>query len=402
MGLFAGRNTTAEVKRLINQLDHNDQTTRMRAAGELVRLGPEGVLPLLEALARGGIKDTKLAGQVLVRIGGEAVPELQKLFSIPKTTQARILAADLLGRIEHPSALDALETAIQDADFQVRCHAARALAFQKSPRSVALLQRASKDPDPDVRVAAAAPLAHLAGQQSIPWLGDLLEDPELVVRQEAVVCLGKLGEAALPYLVDELKDSFWWYERREAAEVLLDSIRQNGQAAAPLLLDLLAFPEPLVRRFAIRILAEVKDPRALEPLEMALYDPHFDVCADAALALLQYEADGVKILLEALNSQEAIIRQQALAGLGQSKLRSVVPQVIAMLEDPEPSVIEQAILSLQNLGDPRAIPPLQEIANNRTNMTLRRLAREALDTFAPTIKSVDNKDPLRDFLKGEQ
>jgi HEAT repeat protein len=384
---------------LINQLDHNDQPTRMRAAGELVRLGPEGVLPLLEALARDEIKDAKLAGQVLIRIGGEAVPAIQKLFSTPKTTQARILAADLLGRIEHSSALDVLETALHDADFQVRCHAARALAFQKSPRSVALLQQALKDPDADVRVAAVAPLAHLAGQKSIPWLGDLLEDPELVVRQEAAVYLGKLGEAALPYLVDELKDSFWWYERRESAQVLLDGIRQNGQAAVPLLLDLLAFPEPLVRRFAIKILAEVKDPRALEPLEMALYDPHFDVCTDASLALVQYEAEGVKILLEALNSQEAIIRQQALVGLGQSRLRSVVPQVIAMLEDEDAGVIEQAILALQNLGDPRAIPPLQELANNRTNMTLRRAAREALDTFAPTIKSEDNKDPLRDFLK---
>ncbi len=401
MGLFAGRNSTAEIKRLISQLDHNDQTTRMRAAGELVRIGPGGVLPLLETLTRDGIKDAKLAAQVLIRIGSEAVPELQKLFSTPKTTQARILAADLLGRIEHASALDVLETALQDSDFQVRSHAARALAFQNSPRSVAMLQRTLKDPDPDVRVAAVAPLAHLAGQKSIPWLGDLLEDPELNVRREAVIYLGRLGEAALPYLVDELKDSFWWYERREAANVLLDSIRMNGQAAAPLLLDLLAFPEPLVRRFAIRILSELKDPRALEPLEMALYDPHFDVCADASQALVQYEAEGVKILLAALNSQEAIIRQQALAGLGQSKLRSVVPQVIAMLEDEDPSVIEQAILALQNLGDPRAIPPLQELANNRTNMTLRRLAREALDTFAPTIKSEDNKDPLRDFLKGD-
>jgi len=85
MGLFAGRNTTAEVKRLISQLDHNDQTARMRAAGELVRLGAEGVLPLLEALARGGVKDAKLAGQVLIRIGSEAVPEIQKLFSRSRT-----------------------------------------------------------------------------------------------------------------------------------------------------------------------------------------------------------------------------------------------------------------------------------------------------------------------------
>ena len=51
MGLFAGRSSSANVKRLIHQLNHNDQTTRIKAAGDLVKLGPDGVLPLLEAIA---------------------------------------------------------------------------------------------------------------------------------------------------------------------------------------------------------------------------------------------------------------------------------------------------------------------------------------------------------------
>ena len=53
-----------------------------------------------------------------------------------------------------------------------------------------------------------------------------------------------------------------------------------------------------------------------------------------------------------------------------------------MLNDPEREVKKQAIESLGNLKDPRALPALQELIANRGDRELHALTKQAMENLA--------------------
>ena len=213
----------------------------------------------------------------------------------------------------------------------------------------------------------------------------LLDDPKIEVRQAAAKALGNTAHpAALPYLMDALHDPFWWYEREYAAGELLAAIRTIGSAAVEPLIEALQDKEGTVRKFAAALLGQIRDPRALEPLGMALYDLHHEVGKTSAESLALFGAPALEILVEALSHPEMWIRIHAVQALSKIKDPRVTPVLVQMLDDPEREVKKQVIHCLGEWKDPRASSALQEIMANRADRELHTLAKQALETMART------------------
>ncbi len=369
-----------EAKGLVTQLA--DVTKRDRAAQELIRMDKDAVPALIEALQT---KDTNLLPvyqQVLARIPS-ATPSLIKML----TTAHPILrgrAAEIFAINKDRRAAPALLEALQGEYFTVRSRAALALGKIGEPKAVELLLHALKDKEDEVRIAACLALGLFKDPSTFDDITNvLLDDPKIEVRQAAAKALGNTQlPAALPYLMEALHDSFWWYEREYAATDLLAAIEKMGVAAVNPVIEALGDKEGTVRKFAAILLGKLGDPRAIEPLGMALYDLHHEVGKAAAEALTHFGASAIDVLTEALNHPEMWIRIHAMEALSQIKDERVAPLLLEMLNDPEREVKKQAIRCLGSLKDQRALPALQEIVSNRSDRELHTIAKQALENLS--------------------
>jgi HEAT repeat protein len=364
-------------KKWIAQL--GDPAKRAAAANELLRLGAAAVDGLVETLESRDTGLQMMAAQLLVRIGATGIPRLTQTLSSahPATRQ---LVADILGEIRHPSSAPALTEAARGEFFTVRARAATALAKIGDAKAIPALITLLADSEPTVRIAAALAVGLFRDKSSIIPLSDLLlEDREIEVRQAAAQGLASTRvPEAVPYFIEAMADSFWWYERENAAQPLLNALAEFGTDAVEPLIDALTHYEGTVRRSAAAVLGRIGDRRAIEPLGVALYDMHDEVGRTASESLAGFGAASIGILGEALKHPEAGIRLRALSALSRIRDARVLPLLAGMLNDPDRYVQKRVIQSLGESGDPRALALLTPIADDRGNRELSMLAREAM------------------------
>jgi HEAT repeat protein len=379
MDWFTG-SKQGEAKRMIVQL--GDVSKRERAAQDLIRIGADAVPPLLEALQTRDQNLLALYQQILARIPA-ATPLLRKtLGSAHPVLRGRI--AEIFAINKDRSAVPSLLEAVKGEYFTVRSRAALALGKIGDARAIPLVLQLLKDPEDEVRIAACLSLGFFKDPSTFDDItGVLLDDPKIEVRQAAAKALGNTGHpAALPYLLEALHDSYWWYEREYAASDLLSAIEKMGTAAVDPLIEALQNKEGTVRKFAANLLGRLGDPRAIEPLGMALYDLHHEVGKVSAESLARFGTPVLEVLVEALRHPEMWIRIHAISALARIKDGRVTPILLEMLNDPERDVKKQVIQSLGELKDPRSSNALQGIVSNRADRELHTLAKQALEGFA--------------------
>lgn len=345
-------------------------------------MGADGIPILIESLATRDANLRDLIAHALVQIGPQTVSPLCQALAAAHP-EVRGQAATILGEIGGKQAVPALLEAVQGEFYTVRAKAALALGQIRDAQAIPALTSALQDREPDARAAAARALGQFADPRTFEAIGNvLLDDPQIEVRQAAAESLGNTRRPeAIPYLVDALHDSFWWYEREQAVNDLLDAIVKMGNAVVPELINDLNNSEGTVRRFAALLLARLPDQRAVEALSISLYDTHPDVCKASAEALAAIGAPALSVLMDALRHPEAWIRQQAVIGLAKSRDAQVVPALLDLLRDENRDVCKQAAHSLGQLRDPRALPALQALAASRTDREMAALAKQALQNF---------------------
>jgi HEAT repeat protein len=368
---------TSEAKRLVAQL--SDPTKRDRSAQELIRLGADAVPSLVESLQTQDLNLLLLYQQVLARIPA-ATPTLTKIIATAHPI-IRGRAAEVFSISKDRTAVPALLDALQGEYFTVRSRAALALGKIGDKKALPFLLTALKDPEDEVRIAACLALGLFKDPSTFDEITNvLLDDPKIEVRQAAAKALGNTGHpAALPYLMEALRDSYWWYEREYAAGDLLLAIEKMGNTAVEPLIAALQDKEGTVRKFAAMLLGRIGAARAIEPLGMTLYDLHHDVGKASADSLVKFGAPAVEVLIEALSHPEMWIRIHSIVALSKVNDARVCPVLLEMVNDPEREVRKQVILSLGELKDRRALPALQEIASNRSDRELHTLAKEAIN-----------------------
>jgi HEAT repeat protein len=348
----------------------------------LIHIGADAVPTLLEALQTNDQSLLAYYQYILAQIP-VAIPTLIKTLSTAHPI-LRGRVAEVLGMSRNRNAIPALLEALQGEYFTVRSRSALALGKIGDPKAIQPLIHALKDPEDEVRIAACLALGMFKEPSTFDDITNvLLDDRKIEVRQAAATALGNTGHPeALPYLIEALHDPFWWYEREYAAGELLTAIQIMGTAAVEPLIEALQDKEGTVRKFSAALLGKLRDPRAIEPLGMALYDLHHEVGKVSAESLALFGAPALEILVKALSHPEMWIRMHAIQALSKIKDARVTSILLQVLNDPEREVKKQVIHSLGGLKDPRASTALQKIVSNRADRELHTLAKQALESLA--------------------
>jgi HEAT repeat protein len=369
-----------KARKLIAQLA--DATKRERAAQDLIRMGADAVPSLIEALQTKDENLLPLYQQILARIPSATSALIKILSEAHPILRGRV--AEIFGLSTERTAIPILLDALEGEYYTVRSRAALALGKIGDPKAIRPLLAALKDKEDEVRSAACLALGRFRDPSTFDEITNvLLDDSKIDVRQAAARALGNTQHpAALPYLMEALHDSFWWYEREYAAGDLLSAIEKMGPAAVDPLINALGDKEGTVRKFAAILLGKLGNPRAIEPLGMTLYDLHHEVGNASAESLARFGAAAVDVLIEALSHPEMWIRIHSVLALSKIGDTRVAPLLLQMLNDPEREVKKRVIQSLGELKDPRTFPALQEIASNRSDRELHTLAKEAISKMS--------------------
>lgn len=167
---------------------------------------PEEVARYIEQLKDWNDAAPWAAAEALVSIGAPAVPALCGALK-DKNVNIRQAAAEALGQIKDPRAVESLIGALKDEDWFVRATAAGALGEIKDPSAVPALLAALRDKDGDVGGWAAWALGQIKDPSAVPALCEALRDEKWQVRPMAAGALGKIKDpSAVPPLIETLKD----------------------------------------------------------------------------------------------------------------------------------------------------------------------------------------------------
>jgi HEAT repeat protein len=368
---------TGEAKRLIAQLA--DATKRDVAARDLIGLDADAVTALLEALQTRDLNLLAIYEQILARIPSASPALIQTLTTAHPIMRAR--AADVFAISKDKSAVPALMDALHGEYFTVRARASLALGRIGESKAIQPILKLLKDPEDEVRIAACLTLGLFKDPSTFDEITNvLLDDTKIEVRQAAAKALGYTQHpAALPYLMEALHDSYWWYEREVAAGDLLHAIENMGAVAVEPLIEALKDKEGTVRKFAATLLGRIGDPRAIEPLGTALYDLHHEVGKTSAEALVNFAVTSFEILVEALEHPEMWIRIHSVDVLPKISEPRVALVLLEMLKDPEREVQRHVIEAMGVLKDTRTLPALQEIMAQRGDREMHALAKAAIE-----------------------
>jgi HEAT repeat protein len=263
---------------------------------------------------------------------------LIKALGYQKDYGVRRVAAEALGEIGDPRAVDPLTNALND-DKVVRRAAIRALGEIGAP-AVVPLTNALKDGKEVVRGAAAEVLVKIGAPAVEPLIAALTDKHE-DVRWTVAEALDKIG-----WLPDEGANGVaYWVAKREWDQCVLIGA---PRAVAPLT-NALKDDVVGVREAAAKALGKIGDPRAVEPLILALKNDARVVREAAAFALGKIGAPAVEPLTNALKDNAKVVRLAAAFALVEIGGPAVEPLTNA-LKDEKSEVRKVAAEVLGKIG----------------------------------------------------
>jgi len=191
----------------------------------------------------------------------------------------------------------------------------------------------------------------------IPTLLNILAQGETQERQQAAIALSRLkDERLLAPLLAALKDADSTVRANAAAGL---GHNEASDAVEPLIALLQSDAEDIVRERAATALAQIGDPRAIDPLIDALDERGTWVRNRIAYVLgASRDSRAVEPLLELLNHEDDSTQGVAAWALGAIGDARAFDPLIDLLRDKTASVRGNAAWALGELGDERAIDPL--------------------------------------------
>ena len=385
----------------------------------------------------------------------KAVPHLVKVLKDPDAS-VRAAAADALGKLGGKEAAPALGELLKDEDPMVRALAALALGKLGDKAAVPALSRAVMDPaspwatgTPDGRSSSGSGDRDF-GREMVETLAKLepkapgplvaaLRSPLAGARSAAaahlqkrkwrpatdidkayyLVAKGELGEAAkLGVKAVEPIVAAVRPEGERIARQAADALVQMGSKAFDPALAILAHKDPTMRAAGVRVLAELGDQRAVDPLIAAGSDADLRVSAAVVHALRRIEwapatatqkawrftsrtefdkaaalgkpairplsiavvtfrdrtrldaakalaaiggKEAVAVMVTAMKSKDASLRQTAAQLLGKLGGPEAVTALIASLADESERVRARVAEALGKVGDKKAVEPLASV-----------------------------------------
>jgi len=171
----------------------------------------------------------------------------------------------------------------------IRIGAAEALGVLKDPRAVDQLCPLLENQNSHLALAAATALGALRDRKATSFLIHALvnyESPDTRVLSAIGDAIGRIGDpAAVETLIVLLKGNTLMARRWAAVDAL---IRLRQEPSIEPLIALLKDANPETRRCAVKALGRLRDPRAFEPLLQMLQDNDRQVASEAYQALIAF------------------------------------------------------------------------------------------------------------------
>lgn len=262
--------------------------------------------------------------------------------------------AEALGKIGDPSAAGPMvDTLINNRRGATR--ELRVGLTALGPAAIGQIQRALSSGETEVRLIATQALAEIGTKDAVVPLGAMLGDPDLAIRRVASAALRDIAdERVLQQIANALNDPDW-----QVYHAARDALANVGAPAVPILLTVLASPNPRVSSMASEAIVRIGDP-ALQMLQAALSSSSEIEARWAAIAMGGIGFSAVPYAREVLSNPSAPVRARAMAALalGRTGSRDAIDPLIAALANDEEPVKLQAIAALSGLADERATVPL--------------------------------------------
>ena len=299
-----------------------------------------GEQQFLASLVRNDAEDTKLRRSAAHAIGQSrergAIATLQSLYESVKEVEVRRSVISAAGNSidEQPAFTFLLGVAKNDADWESRRTAVRQLGhFQRADAAEELMKIYTNDTNIEVKRAALRSLAETKNPRAQARLLEVARtEPNSELRKTAIRVLSERGEAA----VDDLLKLFDSEQVPEVRRTVLQSLSEiKSTRVEDKLFEVARSNEALdVRRHAIRLLGERVSKRSFEFLSQTAQS------TDA----------------------NAEVQVQAVRAIGERHSEESVPLLIKIARThPNQMVRKQAIRSLGESGDPRAVEFFREV-----------------------------------------
>jgi HEAT repeat protein len=216
-----------------------------------------------------------------------------------------------------------------------------------------------KADDPSVRSEAAEALGKLRNPRAVEPLIQALGDPESQVCNSAIVALGELGDLrAVGPLMDLLaRNPYRLTDSNLNQPVLIArALARLGEAGFRALLRMLReyVEHEFVGTPAAQMLGEFGDVRAIDTLILALHSSVYEVAHAAAWELRSLGEPALVPLAQTLRAEHSMTGFHAMQALGWIGT-SAVPLLLEVLRDEQHSNARcHAGQALGNIGDERA------------------------------------------------
>jgi HEAT repeat protein len=190
-----------------------------------------------------------------------------------------------------------------------------------------------ESPNSKDRLLALVSLREVTAREAVPLIKKVLNDEILPVRSMAIFALGvKPTEECYPILVKLLETD----------------------------------PDYGIRADAAGALGYLADARAFEPLVRAFYeDTHWLVRFSAAVSLGNLgDIRARQVLLEALNSSEAVLQQAAIAALGEIKAVDAQEEILRFAQSEDWLIRQRLAEALGNFNTEKSKAALKFLAKD--------------------------------------
>jgi HEAT repeat protein len=335
---------------------------------------PQVVTGLLDALA-----DAENAGkrnsatEALIRIGEDAIIPIVERLRVEPDVDVRLSLVNLLGDLRSSDAFDILvETLEGEPDINVSSSIVSSLGKYRDAAALPHLLRVLQREDLWLKFHAIEALGEIGDRAALPSILPLYKEKSL--RKPVLEAVGKIADVgtvsfllniiatdeklnltALRALVRIAETSKPKIVEQTERLLIQRKFRESFPESKidPLIEHLHATPKRDVKMFILKFLGWSGDERALPVLMTCLEHP--DSAETAAQALIDFGANAVPAILEALRTaEEDEIIALLLRVLNVIGGRDAGPNILPLLDHENPMIRRLAIETLGEIVDPRS------------------------------------------------